>query len=91
MSFALYLVVALLVVGLPVARHPESRIAGGLYTDPQIFIWSFAWWPHAILHGLNPFVTHAIWSPVGTTLAWATTVPQGSTTMLRPKQVRAGS
>jgi hypothetical protein len=75
MAFALYLVVAFLLLGLPVARHPESRIAGGLYTDPQIFIWSFAWWPHAILHGLNPFVTHAIWTPVGFNLAWATSVP----------------
>ena len=50
-------------------------MVGGLYTDPQIFIWSFAWWPHAILHGLNPFVTHAIWAPGGFDLAWATSVP----------------
>jgi hypothetical protein len=75
MAFALYLVLAFLVLGLPVSRHPESRIAGGLYTDPQIFIWSFAWWPHAILHGLNPFVTHAIWAPGGFNLTWATSVP----------------
>ena len=33
--------------------------------DPQIFIWSLAWWPHAILNGENPFVTHAMWPVVG--------------------------
>jgi hypothetical protein len=74
-AFLAYLVVSFLVLGLPVVAHPESRIAGGLFTDPQIFIWSLAWWPHAILHGENPFVTHAIWAPGGFNLAWATTVP----------------
>jgi hypothetical protein len=74
-AFPAYLAVSFLVLGLPVVAHPESRIAGGLFTDPQIFIWSFAWWPHAILHGENPFVTHAIWSPGGFNLAWATSVP----------------
>ena len=74
-AFGLYLVAAFLVLGLRVVAHPETRVAGGLYTDPQIFIWSFAWWPHAILHGLNPFVTHAIWAPGGFDLAWATSVP----------------
>ena len=74
-AFLAYLAVSFLVLGLPVAAHPESRIAGGLFTDPQIFIWSLAWWPHAILHGENPFVTHAIWAPGGFDLAWATSVP----------------
>ena len=43
--------------------------------DPQIPIWSFAWWPHAIAHGLNPFVTHVVWAPHGVNLAWVNTVP----------------
>jgi hypothetical protein len=43
--------------------------------DPQIFIWSFEWWPHAILHGDNPFYTHAVWAPDGLNLAWVTSVP----------------
>jgi hypothetical protein len=74
-AFAAYLAVSFLLIGLPVAAHPERDMVGGLFTDPQIFIWSFAWWPHAILHGLNPVVTHEIWEPDGFNLAWATSVP----------------
>ena len=29
----------------------------GVFDDPQIPIWSFAWWLHAIEHGHNPLVT----------------------------------
>jgi hypothetical protein len=47
----------------------------GYAYDPQIFIWAFAWWPHAVLHGENPFVTHAIWDPYGVNLTWSTSVP----------------
>ncbi len=71
----LYLLLAFAFLGPRVVAHPEGRVVGGLFTDPQIFVWSFAWWPHAILHGLNPFHTHAIWAPSGFNLAWATTVP----------------
>ena len=54
--------------------HP-GRPYIGQGRDPQIFIWSFAWWPHAILHGENPFVTHAIFAPDGLNLTWATSIP----------------
>jgi hypothetical protein len=74
-AFAAYLVLAFCFLGIRVAAHPERDIIGGLFTDPQIFVWSFAWWPHAILHGLNPFYTHQIWAPDGFNLAWATSVP----------------
>jgi hypothetical protein len=74
-AFGIYLVLAFLFLGLRVVEHPERRVVGGLFTDPQIFVWSFAWWPHAILHGQNPFYTHAIWAPGGYNLTWATSVP----------------
>ena len=54
--------------------HP-GRPYVGQGRDPQIFIWSFAWWPHAILHGQNPFVTHAIFAPDGLNLTWTTSIP----------------
>src|ERR1700704_1421174 len=47
----------------------------GVLDDPQIPIWSFAWWPHAIAHGLNPFVTRAVWAPHGVNLAWVNSMP----------------
>ena len=74
-ALAAYLVLAFCFLGIRVAAHPERDVVGGLFTDPQIFVWSFAWWPHAILHGLNPFYTHQIWAPDGFNLAWATSVP----------------
>jgi hypothetical protein len=74
-AFGLYLLVAFLFLGLPVLDHPERDFIGGLFTDPQIFIWSFAWWPHAVLHGTDPIFTHAIFEPDGFNLAWATSVP----------------
>jgi len=43
--------------------------------DPEIFIWSFNWWPFAIAHHLNPFLTKYIWYPSGFNLTWATSIP----------------
>ena len=72
--FAAYAAISFLYLGLPALVGSGSRYVGRGY-DPQIFIWDFAWWPHAISHGQNPFVTHAVWAPDGVNLAWATTVP----------------
>jgi len=37
-----------------------------------------AWWPYALVHGLNPFMTHHIWAPTGIDLARTTSVPGAS-------------
>ena len=66
--------ISFLFFGLRLVSHPGRAILGS-GRDPQIFIWSFAWWPHAIGDGENPFVSHAIYAPDGINLAWATTVP----------------
>jgi hypothetical protein len=71
----LYVVLAVVLLGTRVLLHPGRDYVGGLTTDPQVFIWSLKWWPHALLHGLNPFVTKEIWAPVGVNLAWAQTAP----------------
>ena len=60
--------------GWRVLPHPGRELIG-TGADPLIFVWSFAWWPHAILHGTNPFVTHALYAPAGANLAWTTSVP----------------
>jgi len=41
-------------------------------------MWFLAWWPYAIAHRVNPFVTHAIYAPGGKNLAWSTTIPLAS-------------
>ncbi|HEX4521497.1 MAG TPA: hypothetical protein VH063_18125 [Gaiellaceae bacterium] len=73
-AFGGYCLVVFLFFGLPIATHP-GRVVVGSDFDPEIFIWFFAWWPHALAHGENPIVTHAVWAPTGYDLAWATAIP----------------
>jgi len=69
-----YTLVAFCCLGLPAILQGGDRYVGFGY-DPQIFIWSFDWWPRAISHGENPFISHAIWAPDGINLTWTTAVP----------------
>ncbi len=43
--------------------------------DQESFIWFIYWWPYAIQHGINPFITHYVWAPSGFNLTWATSIP----------------
>jgi hypothetical protein len=48
-----------------------------------------AWWPHAIIHGINPIWTRAVWAPTGYNLAWATGAP-GPALLVSPITLTAG-
>jgi len=87
-AFCCYALVSFLHLGLPALVQSGNRYVGYGY-DPQIFIWSFAWWPHAVLDGQNPIVTHAVWAPVGLNLTWTTTVP-GIALLFAPLTFLAG-
>ena len=69
-----YLLVSFFYLGIPVVSHPQRDLIG-YGTDPDLFVWMLAWWPHAFLHGANPFVAHAVWWPQGANLAWASSIP----------------
>ena len=58
----LYVIVSLLYYGT--TRNYSHRYLGSA-NDPHTVIWCLNWWPWAITHGLNPFVTHYIWYPSG--------------------------
>jgi hypothetical protein len=58
----------------PLLPHPGRRYIG-TPSDPQIFIWSFAWFPHAIAHGINPLYSHVVYAPTGVDIVWRTTTP----------------
>jgi len=73
-ALALYSLLAFLFWGLGPLIEPGRQYVG-VFDDPQIPIWSLAWWLHAIEHGANPFYTHEIWAPSGVDLAWVNTVP----------------
>jgi len=60
--------------GAPVVSH-FGTVEVGLGTDPSSFVWFLQWWPHAIGHGMSPFVTHDLWAPAGFNLTHAASVP----------------
>ena len=52
-----------------------AEVHAGNRRDPQIFIWCFQWWPHAIAQRLDAFHPRIIWAPEGVDLAWVTSIP----------------
>ena len=47
----------------------------GFGSDPLAYVWFLEWWPWAIIHGHNPFVSRLMWYPYGFNLTWAASVP----------------
>jgi hypothetical protein len=88
-SFAIYLAIALLLTGLRVLTQPAT-IQVGLGPDPSVMMWCMVWWPYAILHRLNPFISKIIWAPTGFNLTWSTTIPAVSL-VLAPVTLAFGS
>jgi hypothetical protein len=80
-ALAFYLVLAIFTIGIHAIAHPRTVCACVAPGDPTLFMWALAWWPHAIAHGLNPFVTHYEWSPTGVNLAQGTMIPAAAIAM----------
>ena len=74
MAFVLYLAISIGFFGVQVVGSP-ARVYIGYDTDPSAMMWFLTWWPHALTHNLNPFLTKVIWAPIGYNLAWATSMP----------------
>ena len=55
-------------------RSPASIVAG-YGQDPAFFMWCFRWFPFALSHGLDPFVTHYLDYPGGMNLLASTSAP----------------
>ena len=77
MALALYASVAIGYFGVPVILHPgrECACSAGARADPGTYMWFLAWWPHALLHGQNPFVSEALFAPNPLNLGAVTLVP----------------
>lgn len=69
-----YLALSLVLVGLPVLAHPAT-VHVGLGADPSQMMWFLVWWPYALAHHVNPFISHVIWAPTGANLTWTTSIP----------------
>jgi hypothetical protein len=73
-ALTIYLALALLIFGRGLARDPAGSFVGHT-ADPSVYMWFLVWWPHAIAHRLNPFVTDVLWAPSGFNLTWTTGIP----------------
>jgi len=63
-ALAFYLVISIGYFGLHVLPHLGSEtVALRNWSDPTVNMWSLAWWPYAVLHGMNPLVTHVLFVP----------------------------
>src|SRR5215207_208006 len=68
---------------------PRSTLLAANDIDPSVYLWFYSWWPHALLNGLNPFDTQAIFAPDGYNLAWVTSMP-GPSVVLAPVTLALG-
>ena len=53
-------------------------------TDPASYMWNLAWWPHALLNGLNPFWTNAVFVPNQVDLGSAPSFIPGAAILATP-------
>jgi hypothetical protein len=79
--FVFYTLMALVTIGRHAIAHPKTVCACVGSEDPAQYMWAMSWWPHAIAHGLNPFVTHYLWSPTGVNTAQAALIPTAAILM----------
>jgi hypothetical protein len=80
-AFGLYAVLGLLTAGWYAIRDPSTVCACIGNADPAEYMWSLDWWPHALVHGLNPFISHYVWAPTGANLARSATIPTAAFVM----------
>ena len=71
----IYLLLSFLFFGIG-GDYGHAYLGWGL--DPIQFIWFLNWWPWAIAHGLNPFISYYVWYPHGFNMTWATSIPSAA-------------
>lgn len=74
-ALPLYGVISLIFFAWPVRGELGSTLIASNTIDPSIYTWFYGWWPWALLHGHNPFLTDWILVPQGYNLSWVTAVP----------------
>lgn len=62
-ALVLYAAIAVGYFGLHVVLHLSRECACSPAADPTGYMWNLAWWPHAVLHGMNPFFTNLVFGP----------------------------
>ncbi|HVA83358.1 MAG TPA: hypothetical protein VNF28_00505 [Candidatus Binataceae bacterium] len=73
-ALSIYLGFSALIFARAAAPH-FTTIYLGRGIDQAFFIWCLVWWPYAIAHHLNPFISKLIFAPTGFNLTWSTSIP----------------
>ena len=89
LTFVLYSLIGFIYFGNIHALENYSHYYFGIGSDPILFMWSLSWWPYALKAGINPFISHYIFAPVGVNLTWTTSIP-GLALILAPLTSMAG-
>lgn len=74
LAFATYLALSLLIFGRGLVGALSTNFIGR-QSDPSQMMWLMTWWPYAITHRINPFLTDLVWAPVGFNFALMTSIP----------------
>jgi len=75
-AFGVYLVASFVLFGRPLLDDPSRTcLCIGSTTDAGVIAWALEWWPHALLHGLNPFHPRIIYAPQGIDIAQGALMP----------------
>jgi hypothetical protein len=73
-AFLAYCILSFFFFGRGLIGHLSDRYIG-FGPDPGVQIWFLAWFHHAIVHHLNPFIADVVWVPQGFNVGWAHTSP----------------
>lgn len=82
LALAVYCVIAVLLYGREIIFNINYHCLRCSVADAKQFIWFLNWWPFALSHHLNLFITNYVWAPTGFNLAQATSVPALSFLMM---------
>ncbi len=89
-ALGVYLIASLWLFGRPLLDDPaHTCLCVASTTDEGIVGWGLVWWPHALLHGLNPFFSRMVYAPQGIDIAQGTLMP-GLALALAPVTALAG-
>src|SRR5689334_14593362 len=50
----------------------------GTGADPVVYVWFLHWWPFALRHALNPFVSDYLRHPGGIYVGWHDAIPSAA-------------
>jgi hypothetical protein len=59
-SLVLYGGLAALTLGLGGVLSDPAHYSVGGGSNPTATMWFLLWWPHAVAHGLNPFISKVV-------------------------------